>query len=340
VVGRAGNPTGPAISLLGIDNHLGPDREGDGEVLEAARAGDRNALEVLVTAHYDRVHALCRRMLGNEADALDATQDALLAAIRALGRFDGRSSFGTWLYRIATNTCIDEIRRRRRRPVTGFAADIADVVDVISDGPPGLFVSRSPPGSQPFDTVSDVEFDRHGGEHAAVAGGSGLVGAGRGGGGGGAAGIGRGSGEDRDPADIVAARVDVDAALALLPVEFRTAVVLRDVCDLPYEEIADVLGVPVGTVRSRIARGRSALAAIWRPTGAMTSGGAAQRMSGNLGVAPDVETKENDSALVTGAPRPPRAPRAPRARPGQGRFSRQTAEQPQKEEHTQWPTGI
>ena len=58
--------------------------------------------------------------------------------------------------------------------------------------------------------------------------------------------------------------MDIDAALASLPVEFRTAVVLRDVCDLPYDEIAVILGVPVGTVRSRIARARSALAATWQ----------------------------------------------------------------------------
>jgi RNA polymerase sigma-70 factor (ECF subfamily) len=310
---------------LGIDNHLGPDREGDGEVLEAARGGDRNALEALVTAHYDRVHTLCRRMLGNDADALDATQDALLAAIRALSRFDRRSSFGTWLYRIATNTCIDEIRRRRRRPVTGFAADIAEVADVISARPPGLFVPPPRPGSNRFDTPSDGELGWHGGEHGATLGGSGLVGTGRVAGG---AGGGRGSGGDRDPADVVAARVDVDAALAMLPVEFRTAVVLRDVCDLPYEEIANILGVPVGTVRSRIARGRSALAAIWKPAGATTSDGAAQRMSGNRGVSPDVETDENDSAPRAGAPRARRAP------PGQGRLPEANAEQSQREEHT------
>jgi RNA polymerase sigma-70 factor (ECF subfamily) len=63
---------------------------------------------------------------------------------------------------------------------------------------------------------------------------------------------------------VAAARIDIDAALASLPLEFRTAVVLRDVCDLPYDEISDILGVPVGTVRSRIARARSALAATWR----------------------------------------------------------------------------
>ena len=56
-----------------------------------------------------------------------------------------------------------------------------------------------------------------------------------------------------------AGRVDVDAALAQLAPEFRAAVVLRDLCQLDYAEIADVLEVPIGTVRSRIARGRSAL---------------------------------------------------------------------------------
>ena len=81
-----------------------------------AGPGTGQALETLLVGHYDRVHALCRRMLGNEADAVDAAQDALLSAVRSIARFDGRSSFGTWLYRIATNACLDELRRRRRRP--------------------------------------------------------------------------------------------------------------------------------------------------------------------------------------------------------------------------------
>lgn len=65
---------------------------------------------------------------------------------------------------------------------------------------------------------------------------------------------------DTSPEDAVGARIDIDAALAALPEEFRVAVVLRDLGDLDYAEIADVLGVPLGTVRSRIARGRAALA--------------------------------------------------------------------------------
>ena len=68
-------------------------------------------------------------MLGNEADALDAAQDALLSAVRSLSRFDGRSSFGTWLYRIATNACLDELRRRRRRPLVGLPGEFDDAGD-------------------------------------------------------------------------------------------------------------------------------------------------------------------------------------------------------------------
>jgi RNA polymerase sigma-70 factor (ECF subfamily) len=146
-------------------------------------------------------------MLGQDADALDAAQDALLSAVRAIDRFDGRSSFGTWLYRIATNACLDELRRRRRRPVLGLVTDGSD------DG--GL-----------FETAGRSAFGPGG----------------------------------RDPADEVSARLDVDAALRSLAPEHRAAVVLRDVADLTYEDIAAILDVPIGTIRSRISRGRAALA--------------------------------------------------------------------------------
>ena len=168
----------------------------DDELAAAAKAGDRDALESLLRRHHDRLYALARRLVGNPDDALDATQDALLAISRGLHRFDGRSSFGTWAYRVATNACFDELRRRRRRPepteeeATGVSAPTADVV-----------------------------------------------------------------------AEGAARRLDVDAALATLPDEFRAPVVLRDLCGLDYAEIAEVLELRPGTVRSRIARGRAALAA-------------------------------------------------------------------------------
>jgi len=63
------------------------------------------------------LHGVCRRILGNPDDALDATQEALLAIARKIGSFDGRAKFSTWAYRVATNAALDEARRRGRRPV-------------------------------------------------------------------------------------------------------------------------------------------------------------------------------------------------------------------------------
>ena len=90
----------------------------DRALVAAAQAGDRDALDRLIRAHYDRIHAVCRRITGNESDAADATQEALIAMVRGLHRFDGRSAFSTWVYRIATNASLDELRRRRRRPLS------------------------------------------------------------------------------------------------------------------------------------------------------------------------------------------------------------------------------
>jgi RNA polymerase sigma-70 factor (ECF subfamily) len=171
-----------------------------------AQAGDRDALEALLRRHHDRLWALCRRLTGNHADADDALQDALIAIARGIRRYDGRAVFTTWAYRVATNACLDELRRRRRRPVPDITETLG--VGASSDGPGGAVSAPAAP--------------------AAV--------------------------------EAVADRLDIDAALAKLPQDFRAAVVLRDLCDLDYAEIASVLGIPPGTVRSRIARGRSQLA--------------------------------------------------------------------------------
>jgi RNA polymerase sigma-70 factor, ECF subfamily len=172
----------------------------DDALVRAAQAGDRDALDALLRRHHDRIVAICRRLTGNEADALDATQEALLAIARGIRRFDGRARFTTWAYRVTTNACLDELRRRKRRPVVGADDDIAASGDA----------------------------------------GTGAV----------APGI-----------EALPDRLAVDAALAELPEEFRAAVVLRDLCDLDYAEIAQALDIPPGTVRSRIARGRAQLAA-------------------------------------------------------------------------------
>jgi RNA polymerase sigma-70 factor (ECF subfamily) len=165
----------------------------DNQLIGAARAGDRAALDALLRRHYDRIWTLCRRLAGNHADAEDATQEALIALARGLPSFDGRAAFTTWSYRVATNACLDELRRRARRPAPAPTDDL-------------VVIDRAP-------------LPDHAGD-----------------------------------------RLDIDAALARLPDEFRTVVVLRDLCDLEYAEIAEVLGLPPGTVRSRIARGRAQLA--------------------------------------------------------------------------------
>jgi len=187
-------------------------------LLARARGGDRRALEDLLRASYDRVYPVCRRIVGNDPDASDAAQEALISVVRSLHRFDGRSRFTTWLYRIAVNASIDELRRRSRRRVVPFTGWSPTVVAG----------SVAPSPSPSVETEPAFE-------------------------GGG-------------PEDVVG-MLDIEAALMELPIEFRSAVVLRDVCGLDYAEIAEVLSIPGGTVRSRIARGRGLLAGRLRPTG-------------------------------------------------------------------------
>lgn len=138
---------------------------------------------------------MCHRIVVNRADAEDATQNALISIVKALPGFDGRSQFSTWIYRIATNAALDEVRRIGRRP-------------------------------RPTD--KDAVYDS----------------------------------PQSDRSEAVVAQLDVVAALADIPEEYRTTLVLRHVADLEYEEIAAIQGIAIGTVRSRLARGRAQLVEI------------------------------------------------------------------------------
>ncbi|MEO6652998.1 MAG: sigma-70 family RNA polymerase sigma factor [Ilumatobacteraceae bacterium] len=173
----------------------------DDELVAAAQRGDGAAMDQLLRRHYGRVHAVCRRIAGSTRDADDAAQEAMIRVVRNLDRFDGRSAFGTWVYRIATNTALDELRKRKRRPQLHVVGP-----DDAEAGP-----------REPVDDMA----------HRAV--------------------------------DGVADRLSIDAALAELPDEFKAAVIMRDVGDLDYAEIAVALDIPIGTVKSRIARGRRIL---------------------------------------------------------------------------------
>ena len=86
------------------------------DLMSRARAGDGEAFRALTEPHRRELQVQCYRMLGSLQDAEDALQDTMLAAWRGLERFDGRASVRTWLYRIATNRCLDALRAARRRP--------------------------------------------------------------------------------------------------------------------------------------------------------------------------------------------------------------------------------
>ncbi len=106
-------------------------------LLDDAQAGDEHAFLALVAPHRRAIEVHCYRMLGSVHDAEDALQEVLVRAWRALGRFERRASIGTWLYRIATNTCLDELDRRPRRPepvVDPYPEDrLAEVAEPLAD---------------------------------------------------------------------------------------------------------------------------------------------------------------------------------------------------------------
>ena len=86
------------------------------DLISRARAGDGDAFRALTEPHRRELHVHCYRMLGSLQDAEDAVQDTLLSAWQGLGRFEGRASIRTWLYRIATNRCLNALRSASRRP--------------------------------------------------------------------------------------------------------------------------------------------------------------------------------------------------------------------------------
>ena len=168
--------------------------------IAAAREGDQGAFEELVRLYEKRVLALTQRMCKNPEDAAEAAQEAFFAAWRGLKNFRGDSSFSTWIYRLASNACVDLLRREGKQQAAVS----------LDDGELNLDVPSAAASPQ----------------------------------------------EEAERREL---REQIEEGLRALPPEYRAALVLREIQQLRYDEIGEALGVDIGTVKSRINRGRKKL---------------------------------------------------------------------------------
>ncbi|MCI0674649.1 MAG: sigma-70 family RNA polymerase sigma factor [Phycisphaerales bacterium] len=200
------------------------------QLVESYRKGGPGAyaaIEELIRSYQRRVYSICYRMVKHEADAADLTQDVLLKVVENLPTYNGQSKLSTWVIRVTMNHCLTHLRKEKIR--------------------------------------DHKSLDRAGMGH-----GSGEnAGAGRGGSGvGGAAGGGGVAGGLRSKEPLPAESVEqaqlreaLLSALEGLDAPSRAILVLRDMQDLDYEQLAEVLEIPLGTVKSRLFRARAALRA-------------------------------------------------------------------------------
>jgi RNA polymerase sigma-70 factor (ECF subfamily) len=190
--------------------------------IDRARSGDENAFAALVEPHRRELHAHCYRMLGSVQDAEDALQETLLRAWKAIGRFEGRSSLRSWLYTIATNTCLNHIERRPKRVLP---VDYGAAVDPHT--PPGMPVTESV-WIEPYpDEIIGIE-DGFAAPEARY--------------------------EQREGIELA-----FIAALQHLPANQRAALVLREVLGFSAKECAEMLDTSVASVNSALQRARAAV---------------------------------------------------------------------------------
>jgi RNA polymerase sigma-70 factor (ECF subfamily) len=115
---------------------------GDAAQVAQALGGDQEAFRVLVERHSRSLFRLAYRMTGNEQDAEEVVQEAMLRAYRRLNKFESRSNFGTWLYRIGVNCALDLMRKRRpentkRQHATGDETEMNDPLATAVSNDPG-----------------------------------------------------------------------------------------------------------------------------------------------------------------------------------------------------------
>ena len=156
VAAQAGTRNGGKLTQAQMDARA-QQRVEDDELIREAQRGDRSSFDQLVRRYDQSVLRLALHMLGNEQDAQDVHQDAFIKAYRHLGNFRFECSFYTWLYRIVTNLCLDQLRRRKSRredpaTVLDSSGDEMDLMANITDGRasanPGRELDRKVMGEQ------------------------------------------------------------------------------------------------------------------------------------------------------------------------------------------------
>ncbi|GGG26648.1 ECF RNA polymerase sigma factor SigW [Lysinibacillus alkalisoli] len=166
--------------------------------------GDQSAFADIVSLYQGRLYQVCYRMLGNKQEAEDITQEAFVRAYTNLHTFDQNRKFSTWIYRIATNLCIDRIRKKK--PDYYLDAEVA--------GTEGLNMYSQIAASEPLPVqqVEEMELQER-----------------------------------------------IQYEISRLSDKYRTIIVLKYIEELSLQEISEIVDMPVGTVKTRLHRGREAL---------------------------------------------------------------------------------
>lgn len=174
-------------------------------LIKKSQSGDVESFELLISSYDKRAYNIAYRIMGNDEDAKDMAQDALIRVFKSLKDFKGQAAFSTWLYRIVTNVCLDELRRRKNEKYVSIDSTI-----------------HTDSGELHMELCSDKE-------------------------------------TPESIYEVVEQREMIRKAIRELNEDYRSVIVLRDIQGFSYEEISGILSCSLGTVKSRINRGRAML---------------------------------------------------------------------------------
>lgn len=183
------------------------------QLIDQIRGGNRTALGLLLKAQERRLYNVCLRMVSNRDDAAEVCQDTMLKIVQSIDRYRGEAALSTWMIRIAMNTAISHLRKRKLRRTVSLDSSNHGGNGGHDDDPPALRLALG--DDRELGPVSRVETDEM--------------------------------------------LERLQEAIACIDDDFRAVLVLRDIDEMEYQQIADTLELPIGTVKSRLFRARLAL---------------------------------------------------------------------------------